>query len=34
MLIEAELVKQINQYLYSSRKCDDFDRLVRSDGFA
>ena len=34
MLIEAELVEQIDKYLYSSHKRDNFGGLVQSSDFA
>ena len=33
VLMEAELVEQINKYLYSSHGCDDFGGLVQSSDF-
>ena len=33
VLIEAELVEQIEKYLYSSHKRGDFDSLIRSSDF-
>ena len=33
-LTEAELAEQIDKYLYSSHRCDNFGSLVRSSDFA